>query len=63
MRVRIDDDRCKGHGMCCGLCPEVFELTDDGYVRVLVVDVPAPLEDVVHTAVTQCPECAIAIEE
>ena len=63
MRVRIDDERCKGHGMCCGLCPEVFELTDDGYAHVLVDDVPSEQQDVVRTAVTQCPEGAISIEE
>ena len=63
MRARIDDERCKGHGMCCGLCPEVFELTDDGYAHVLVDDVPAELQDVVRTAVLQCPEAAISIEE
>ena len=63
MRVRIDDERCKGHGMCCGLCPEVFELTDNGYARVLVDDVPADKQDVVRTAESQCPEGAISIEE
>ncbi|HET8939133.1 MAG TPA: ferredoxin [Polyangiales bacterium] len=63
MRLRIDDERCKGHGVCCGLCPEVFELTDDGYARVLIDDVPAELQDVVETAATQCPEGAISIEE
>lgn len=63
LRVRIDDERCKGHGMCCGLCPEVFQVTDDGYARVLVEDVPAELQDVVRTAALQCPEAAISIEE
>lgn len=63
MRLRIDDDRCKGHGMCCGLCPEVFELTDNGYVQVLVDNVPTELQDAVHTAIMQCPESAISLEE
>lgn len=63
MRVRVDDDRCKGHGMCCGSCPEVFELTDDGYARVLVSEVPQEQEDSVLTAQSQCPEGAISIQE
>jgi ferredoxin len=63
MRVHIDDDRCKGHGVCCALCPQVFELTDDGYAVVLVTDVPAELEDVVSTAIDQCPEGAIALAQ
>ena len=63
MRVRIDDDRCKGHGMCCGSCPEVFELTDAGYARVLVIEVPEEQQDGVRTAQSQCPEGAISIQE
>jgi ferredoxin len=63
MRVYIDDERCKGHGMCCGLCPQVFELSDHGYASVLLQEVPAELQDVVSTASEQCPEGAISIEE
>jgi ferredoxin len=63
MKAYIDDDRCRGHGMCVTLCPEVFEVTDDGYARVLVTDVPADYHDAVSRAVAQCPEHAISIEE
>jgi ferredoxin len=30
VRVTVDEDRCRGHGMCLTFCPEVFEMTDDG---------------------------------
>ena len=30
MKVTVDEDRCRGHGMCLTLCPEVFEMHDDG---------------------------------
>lgn len=60
MRVEVDADRCRGHGVCWGLCPEVFELTDDGYAVVLVDEVPAEHEAVVLDAVRQCPERAIS---
>jgi ferredoxin len=63
MRVLVDDERCKGHGTCCGLCPEVFELTAAGYAHAHVSDVPTELEDAVRTAAEQCPEGAIALEE
>ncbi len=63
MRVTVDDDQCKGHGVCWGLCPDVFELTDDGYAVVLVDEVPAEHEATVHTAIEQCPEGAISIVE
>ena len=60
MQVHVDDDQCKGHGVCWGLCPEVFELTDDGYAVTLVTEVPAEHEDAVRTAVAQGPEGAIS---
>jgi ferredoxin len=63
MHVRVDDERCKGHGVCCVSCPEVFAMTDHGYAHVLVSEVPADLQDKVQTAVEQCPEGAISIEE
>ena len=50
---------CRGHGVCCTLCPEVFDLGDDGYASVLVDVVPAEHEDAVRSAVTRCPERAI----
>lgn len=59
MRVTVDDDRCRGHGVCCALCPEVFALTDDGYSEVLLPEVPARLRDTVRKALVSCPERAI----
>lgn len=59
MRVAIDDDLCRGHGICCTLCPEVFDLSDDGYATVLVTEVPAEHEEAVRSAVVRCPERAI----
>ncbi len=62
MRVLVDDDTCGGHGVCCAICPDVFELTDDGYATVRVTDVPEQFEDDVRAAVNQCPTRAISIE-
>lgn len=59
MRVEIDEDRCKGHGTCWALSPEVFELTDDGYAVTLVDPVPAEFEGSADEAVRNCPERAI----
>ena len=63
MRVHVDDDRCKGHGTCCGLCPEVFELTRHGYAVTRVSEVPEQAHDQVREAVHQCPEGAITIAQ
>jgi ferredoxin len=60
-KVVVDDERCRGHGICCTLQPEVFELTDDGYARVRLPDVPAEYEAAVADAVESCPERAIGV--
>lgn len=59
MKVTVDDDRCRGHAVCCSLCPDVFTLTDDGYAEVRVPEVPAEFEQAVRAAVSRCPERAI----
>ncbi|MFB4298762.1 ferredoxin [Actinomadura sp. NTSP31] len=61
MKVTIDEDRCRGHGICCTVCPEVFDLNDDGYSEVLTPEVPAGSETAVRAAVAQCPERAIVV--
>ncbi len=59
MRAAVDADRCRGHGICSSLCPEVFILTDDGYSVVQVTEVPPEHEKAVRAAINQCPERAI----
>jgi ferredoxin len=63
MKVHVDREVCAGFGVCLGLCPEVFELHDDGYAIVLAGEVPPELEDVVRQAVSQCPSNAISLSE
>ena len=52
--------RCRGHGMCTTLCPEVFAINDDGYAEVQVPEVPDGQEDVAREAIECCPEQAIS---
>lgn len=59
MKATVDADRCRGHGICTSLCPDVFTLTDDGYSVVRVTEVPPEHEDAVRAAINQCPERAI----
>ncbi|NLU65640.1 ferredoxin [Rhodococcus sp. HNM0563] len=61
MKVHVDDDACRGHGVCLALCPDVFDLSDGGYAVTLVSEVPAEHEDKVREAVASCPERAISI--
>ena len=59
MKVRVDEDNCRGHGMCLTFCPEVFEITDDGWAVADPGEVPAELEGAVREAIENCPERAI----
>ena len=63
MKAHVDREVCAGFGVCLGLCPEVFELHDDGYAIVLAGEVPPELENVVRQAVSQCPSNAISLTE
>jgi ferredoxin len=63
MKVRVDAHLCAGFGVCLGICPEVFELHDDGYAVVRVGEVPPELENAVRQAVSQCPSGAISLTD
>jgi ferredoxin len=60
MKVSVDDQRCRGHGVCVTLCPEVFSLTDDGYAVAIESDVPNGFEGATQEAIESCPEQAIS---
>jgi ferredoxin len=61
MKVSVDPERCRGHGVCLSLCPEVFTLNDDGYAEVRTPDVAAEWETAVGDAAAACPEQAIDV--
>ena len=61
MKVAVDADRCQGHARCWEICPDVFDLDDEGHAVVKVTDVPFELEASVGEAVANCPERAITV--
>ncbi len=61
MKVKVDEELCMGCGVCPSVCPEVFEMADDGKAKVLVDEVPGIAEDSCREAVDSCPEAAIKI--
>ncbi|WP_167101074.1 ferredoxin [Mycobacterium sp. DL592] len=62
MKAHVDDSRCRGHGVCTTVCPQVFALTDDGYAEVIVDAVPDDLADSAREAAAACPENAITFD-
>ena len=63
MRVRLDRERCQGHGRCYTLASQVFESDDDGYGIVVSDEVPAELEELARRGANNCPEDAITLDE
>ncbi|MGY4649498.1 ferredoxin [Mycobacterium sp. URHB0021] len=52
----MDEDRCRGHGMCLTLCLDVFTMTDDDYAIAHPSEVPAGLEGAAKDAIDNWPE-------
>ena len=64
MKVRVDRDRCQGHGRCYATAPELFTPDDLGNgFEVGDGTVPVELEQQARVAVANCPEHAITLEE
>jgi ferredoxin len=64
MKIRIDSERCQGHGRCYDLVPGLFGDDDEGYGMVLGDGAVLPdLEREARLAVANCPEQAIELEE
>ena len=54
---------CIGCALCPDVCPEVFEMEDDGFAHVVVDEVEDELIDSTLDAAEQCPVGAISVEE
>jgi ferredoxin len=61
-RVLVDRSRCLGTGGCEAVAPDVFEVGDDGVVRVLVDQVAADDDEAVRDAVDACPTMALTLD-
>lgn len=61
VRIRVDPERCSGHGRCYVLSPRLFSPDEQGYPNLLgrVADVPPELPEDAMIAIRACPEGAI----
>ncbi len=62
MKACVDKDACIGCGLCQAICPEVFQLNDEGISEVIVDEIPEDLIESAKEAEAQCPTAAITIE-
>lgn len=58
LKVDIDKENCIGCGMCCEICPEVFQIASDGYAEVYA-DSPDLYYAKIEEAASGCPTAVI----
>lgn len=63
MRIEVDLGKCTGHGICETIAEEVFEVDDDGSVRIHGDQRPESDRERMQQAVTQCPAAALSLVE
>jgi len=67
MKVHIDKTKCTLCATCVGICPEVFEMKEDGSINIKDEfkdkDIPKELEAKVKEAQSMCPSSAVIVEE
>lgn len=62
MKANVDKETCIGCGLCPSICPEVFEMDDDGKAKAITDPVPDNCSDEAKDAEASCPVNAISVE-
>ena len=63
MKPVVDKDTCIACGLCPSICPECFDMEDDGKAGAIVEEVADGAIDSAKEAEESCPVDAITIEE
>ena len=63
MRIDVDLAKCTGHGICETIAEDVFEVSDDGRVRIHGHRRPESDRARMQQAVTQCPAAALTLAD
>ncbi|HJO22391.1 MAG: ferredoxin [Myxococcota bacterium] len=61
MKLRVDRDKCVGHGRCYALASDVFGEDECGHCLITCEVIPPALEQQARAGVDNCPEQAIEI--
>lgn len=62
MKAFVDKETCIGCGLCPTICPEIFEMDDDGKAVAKDIEISAAHEDDAKDAEISCPVSAIKVE-
>lgn len=61
-RIVVDSTKCVGHGLCESIAPGVFEVLDEGFVRIHQDKIQDIDRATVQDAVARCPSGALSVE-
>ena len=62
MKAYVDKETCIGCELCPEICPEIFEMEDDGLAVAKDSEIPEDLLEDAQEAEESCPTDAITIE-
>lgn len=63
MKLNVNKESCIGCGACTGICPDVFEIGEDGLAEVIVDKISEELKEEAIDAMEGCPTLAIYEEK
>jgi ferredoxin len=62
MKIRVDSEKCMGHGMCTTFAPGVFHVNDDsGYNEMGEFEISPEQLPAAQRGAAACPEQAISL--
>ncbi|APM41059.1 ferredoxin [Clostridium kluyveri] len=62
MKALVDKATCISCGLCPEVCPDVFDMDDDGKAVAAANEVPKTSQDSAKEAAESCPVSAITVE-
>lgn len=61
MRIRAHPGLCEGHGVCRRFAPSVYQLDEEGYLDLHLLEVPPELEAAAVLGAEVCPAHVITV--
>lgn len=63
LKVIANRAACCGYGVCAEICPEVYQLDDNGIVVLVTDTVPEGIEEKAREGAAACPQNALEVVE
>ena len=61
--VDVDPEKCRGHGLCNVIAPDIFTLDESGFCTIGSMEIGNERKSDLEQGVANCPEMAITIRE